>query len=65
MFSMNMIAFTGGIEWLWVLLAILLLFGGRKLPGLAKSMGSSITQFKKGLREDDEPKALDDKSNEG
>jgi sec-independent protein translocase protein TatA len=65
MFAMNMIAFTGGIEWLWVLLAILLLFGGRKLPGLAKSMGSSITQFKKGLREDDEPKALDDKSNEG
>ncbi len=65
MFAMNMIAFTGGIEWLWVLLAILLLFGGRKLPGLAKSMGSSITQFKKGLREDDEPKALDDKSKEG
>jgi len=62
---MNTLAMLGGWEWLWVLLAILLLFGGRKLPELAKSMGSSITQFKKGLSEDDEPKALDEKSEEG
>lgn len=41
----------GGGE-LWVILAILLiLFGAKKLPDLARSMGSSITQFKKGLRE--------------
>ncbi len=44
---------------------LLLAWRTRKLPELAKSMGSSITQFKKGLSEDDEPKALDDKSEEG
>lgn len=41
----------GGPE-LWIILAVvLLLFGSRKLPELARSMGSSITQFKKGLKE--------------
>jgi len=37
----------------------LLLFGGKKLPGLARSIGSGITEFRKGLsgqppEEDDE-----------
>ena len=42
----------GGGE-LWIILAILLvLFGAKKLPELARSMGSSVTQFKKGLREE-------------
>ena len=51
-----------GIGELWpILLVVLLLFGGRKLPELARSMGTSITQFKKGLREPDEesPERLD------
>lgn len=30
---------------------ILLLFGGKKLPQLGRSMGSAITNFKKGLNE--------------
>lgn len=43
----------GGNE-LWIILAvILLLFGGRKLPELARSMGSSITQFKRGLKDEE------------
>lgn len=51
----HLLAFMpGGIELLWILLAILLLFGGRKLPELARAMGSSITQFKRGLKDEEE-----------
>lgn len=52
-----------GMPELWPILAlVLLLFGGRKLPQLARSMGSSITQFKKGLKEEvvDEPKEIEE-----
>jgi len=47
----------GGIgpsELMWIAVILIVLFGARKLPELARSMGSSITQFKKGLKEDPE-----------
>jgi sec-independent protein translocase protein TatA len=51
-----------GISELWpVLVIVLLLFGARKLPGLARAMGSSINQFKQGLADGDEaPEKLGD-----
>lgn len=33
---------------------IILLFGGKKLPGLGRSLGSAITNFKRGLNEPDQ-----------
>lgn len=33
---------------------VVLLFGAKKLPGLGKSMGSAITNFKQGLKEGSE-----------
>ena len=34
-----------------VVLAVLLLFGGSKLPKLARSIGSASSEFRKGLEE--------------
>lgn len=36
-------------ELLIILAIILVLFGAKKLPGLARSLGSSAKEFKKGL----------------
>ncbi|MCB9907086.1 MAG: twin-arginine translocase TatA/TatE family subunit [Planctomycetes bacterium] len=35
-----------------IAILLLIFFGARKLPELARAMGTSITQFKKGLKED-------------
>ena len=44
---------TGGGEWVLILLVLLLLFGGTKLPALAKGLGQSMKEFKKAAKEDD------------
>lgn len=58
------IAFTlpSGAELLVILMIILILFGAKRLPELARGLGSSIKEFKKAKQEfDDElTKAGDD-----
>jgi sec-independent protein translocase protein TatA len=48
-------------ELLIILVVILVIFGGTKLPKLARSLGQAQNEFKKGLKEEDadeeEPKA--------
>lgn len=44
----------GGMEIVLILAIVILLFGAKKLPGLARGIGQSIKEFKKGVR-DDEP----------
>jgi sec-independent protein translocase protein TatA len=43
-------------ELLVVLLIVVLFFGGKKLPQLGSSLGESIKNFKKGMKEDDTDK---------
>ena len=44
----------GGMEWILIALVVLLLFGGKKIPELAKGLGSGIKNFKNAVKEDDE-----------
>ena len=36
----------GGSEWIFIILAIVLLFGGKKIPELMKGLGKGIREFK-------------------
>ena len=44
----------GGPELMIIFMIILLLFGGAKLPGLAKGLGQSVREFKKASKDDSE-----------
>jgi len=58
----------GFTEVLVILGVVLLLFGPNKLPKLARSIGTSMTEFKKGLRgepsADEESKKIKDEAEE-
>ncbi len=44
----------GGWELVLIVGVVLLLFGGKKIPELAKGLGKGIKDFKKAVNEDDE-----------
>ena len=44
----------GAQELMVILVIVLVLFGGSKLPDLAKSLGKSMKEFKKGIASDPE-----------
>ena len=41
----------GGGEWIWIGLAVLLLFGAKRIPDLAKGLGKGIREFKDATKE--------------
>ena len=49
-------------ELIIILVILVLLFGATKIPQIARSMGKSVNEFKKGMREGDE--AVKDKKEE-
>jgi sec-independent protein translocase protein TatA len=51
---MLLIGMPGGWEWIVILVVVLLLFGGSKLPQLAKALGQSKRAFRDGQDEADE-----------
>jgi sec-independent protein translocase protein TatA len=53
---LNMITLwsLGGPEIVLIVLVILLIFGGKKIPELMRGLGKGISQFKKGMKEVDD-----------
>jgi len=46
----------GQPELMIVLVIVLVLFGGAKIPQMMRGLGEGMREFKKATREDDEPK---------
>jgi sec-independent protein translocase protein TatA len=43
--SFLLLSLPGGGEWLLIFLAVILLFGGRKIPELMRGIGKGIREF--------------------
>ncbi|MCK5131528.1 MAG: twin-arginine translocase TatA/TatE family subunit [Candidatus Sabulitectum sp.] len=52
----------GTTELVLILVVLLLLFGAKRIPDIARSVGKSLNQFKRGLKEADAD--IDSDSNE-
>lgn len=48
-------------ELLIILVIILVLFGSRRIPDLAKGLGEGIRNFKTGIRGDDDRREIEDR----
>ena len=44
-------------ELIIILLIVVLIFGANRLPSLAKGLGSSVKNFKEGMRDGENPKS--------
>ncbi len=42
----------GGMEWILIILVLVLLFGGKKIPELMRGLGQGMKEFKKAREED-------------
>jgi sec-independent protein translocase protein TatA len=51
-----MFSMPGGSEWLIILLIVMVIFGGKKIPELMGGLGKGIKSFKKAMSE---PESID------
>ncbi|MGB0176047.1 MAG: twin-arginine translocase TatA/TatE family subunit [Owenweeksia sp.] len=54
------LVFLGMIGWpqiVLIIVALLLLFGGRKIPELMRGLGSGVKEFKDAVKEDEKAKS--------
>lgn len=51
---MSTLAFLAGQQGLFILLVVLLVVGGKKLPEFARGLGGALREFKKAQRDDSE-----------
>nr|WP_026473889.1 twin-arginine translocase TatA/TatE family subunit [Alkaliflexus imshenetskii] len=63
MSQLFLLGMPGGWELIVIILIVVLLFGGRKIPELMKGLGQGMKEFKKARNEsDDTKKESDDKT---
>lgn len=55
MMSLTVLGIFGPWQIVLIVVVVLLLFGGRKIPELMRGLGSGIKEFKDASREDDKP----------
>ncbi len=48
-----MFSMPGGSEWMVILLVVMVLFGGKKIPEVMEGLGKGIRSFKKAMNEPD------------
>ena len=61
-----LLSMPGGGEWIWLLLAVVIFFGGRKIPELARGLGKGIREFndaKEGVKKEIEQGVNDKPAN--
>ena len=58
------LSMPGVSEWLIILVVVVLLFGGKKIPELMKGLGTGIKEFKEASKTDDTPKSETKKEEE-
>ena len=56
-----MLRTIGPLEWLIIIVVFLLLFGGKKLPGLAKGLGEGIRNFKTSFKSEADETSKEEK----
>jgi sec-independent protein translocase protein TatA len=60
-----LLSMPSGMEWLWIVLVVIILFGGRKIPELARGIGKGIREFneaKDGIKKEIETGIKDNNS---
>ncbi len=60
--TIDLAGFMGGYEWILIIVAVLLLFGGKKIPELMRGLGSGIKEFKDASKNPGNDKKVEDKS---
>ena len=61
MATANMILFVSGPNMVLIIIVVLLLFGGKKIPELMRGLGSGIKEFKDASKDDSDKKTASDK----
>lgn len=56
-----LLGMPSGGSWIIIAIAILLLFGGKKIPELMKGLGGGIKEFKKASKEEGGEEKIEEK----